>query len=414
MARICIITPGSPGSGPRVVKEATSLAAHGHQVHVIYVRSPIVDRLTADAVAGAAWTYEQVDLSDRKVRGVWRSMQLLARRVFALTGAASAQAQSLVAMPLIARALKHKADLYIAHYVAALTAAAQAAARHRALYAFDAEDFHPGDLPDTPEHAFDNRLIRAIEAALLPGCAYVTAAAPGIAEAYQSEYGLSAPTVVLNVFARSRAAPAPTARGFAEPGPSVYWVSQTIGPDRGLECAVQAIALATTRPHLYLRGVLAEGFEETLIALAAARGVADRLHLLAPGLPSQMEGLAACYDVGLVAETGMTPNHRIALSNKQFTYFLAGLPAVLSDTPGHRSFAALAPGAARVYRTEDPGALARALDAFLGDAEGLAAARAEAFRLGQERFNWDVEQAKLLECVDSALANSPSASRGDG
>ena len=50
--------------------------------------------------------------------------------------------------PLTAAAKRVPADLYIAHYPAALPAAAIAARRHGALYAFDAEDFHLGDLPD--------------------------------------------------------------------------------------------------------------------------------------------------------------------------------------------------------------------------------------------------------------------------
>src|SRR5437868_48615 len=83
-----------------------------------------------------------------------------------------------------AQALAVKADLYIAHYDAALWAARAAARRHGGLYAFDAEDFHPGDLEDRPEHTFANTLIHTLEAECLPGCAYMTAASPGIADAY--------------------------------------------------------------------------------------------------------------------------------------------------------------------------------------------------------------------------------------
>jgi hypothetical protein len=116
-----------------------------------------------------------------------------------------------------------------------------------------------------------------------------------------------------------------------------------------------------------------------------------------------MELLAADYDVGLAAETGHTTNRKIALTNKQFVYFLAGLPAVLSDIPAHRTFAAQAPGAVRLFETESAPALARALDDLLCDPAGLAQARRAAYDLGQRRFNWDIEKPKLLACVQRAL-----------
>ena len=150
---------------------------------------------------------------------------------------------------ITAAALEVRADLYIAHYPAALPAAAKSAARHGAHYAFDAEDFHLGDLPDLPEHERERRQLRAIEGAYLPGAAYVTASSPGIADAYARAYGIKRPAVVLNVFPLSRAPASTTPRGTAEPGPSLYWFSQTIGPDRGLETAVAAIGRARSRPH---------------------------------------------------------------------------------------------------------------------------------------------------------------------
>ena len=193
----------------------------------------------------------------------------------------------------------------------------------------------------------------------------------------------------------------PTPTGTAEPGPSVYWFSQTIGPDRGLECAVQAIGRARVRPHLYLRGSPASGFLDRLQTIAAAAGAAGRLHILSPAAPSEMERLAASYDVGFSGEPGHTRNNRTALGNKLFTYLLAGLPVVMSDIPAHRAFAPEAGEAARLYTTDDADSLAAALDLVLGDPALLAAARAAAFRLGQTRFNWDIEKAKLLDLVKS-------------
>src|SRR6185295_20384560 len=101
------------------------------------------------------------------------------------------------------------------------------------------------------------------------------------------------------------------------------------GPDRGLECALAAIALARVSLHLHLRGTAAAGYEATLKQKATALGVSDRLHLHSSGPPSEMARLAASFDAGLVSETGMTLNRRVNLSNKQFTYLLGGVPIVM-------------------------------------------------------------------------------------
>jgi glycosyltransferase involved in cell wall biosynthesis len=307
-----------------------------------------------------------------------------------------------IAPDLVTAALSVRADLYIAHYPAALPAAAIAAQHHQALYAFDAEDFHLGDAPEGPEHHAERRMIHAIEARYLPGCAYVTAASPGIADGYVQAYGIPRPTVVLNVFPRSQGPSRSTSRGTAAP-PSIYWFSQTIGTDRGLECAVRAIGRARTRPHLYLRGTPAAGFLDCLRIIAREVGAGERLHVLPPTEPAEMARLAAAYDVGLVGETGHTQSRRIALTNKQFTYLLAGIPVLMSDIPAHRTFAPSLGEAARLYPVDDDAALAQALDALLGDPVSLATARNTAWRLGQERFNWDVEQSALLGCVAAAL-----------
>lgn len=410
---ICLVTPGHLSTNPRLVKEADALSARGYAVSVVSADYLDWARAADAEFATRAWR------SVARLR--WgpgtplrrRLPQVLGQRAAASLVRAGLRSQRLIERAwhplvpsLVAAAAGQRADLYVAHYPAALPAVAAAAARHGARYAFDAEDFHLGDPPPGAAHDAVRAATRAIESRYLPGCAYVTAASPGIADAYVDSYGIRRPEVVLNVFPLSAGVARPTAAGSARPGPSVYWFSQTIGPDRGLECAVRAIGLAASAPHLYLRGRLADGYAEVLTATAGQAGVADRIHVLAPAAPSQMERLAAEYDVGLVAETGATPNRRIALTNKLFSYFLAGIPAIASDIPAHRVIAASAPDAIHLYPVEDPAALAARLDALLEPSgRTLAASRAAAHRVALERFSWDLEQHRLVACVRAALGD---------
>jgi glycosyltransferase involved in cell wall biosynthesis len=410
-ARICLITQLHVSMNPRLVKEADALAEAGYEVLVI---APDFSKPAREADA---------DFSDRPWHVVaspqfgpdapWliRSRELVRRhaaRILVRGGRLEypfiiRAAWHSSTPDLVAAAKRVKADLYIAHLLAALPAAAIAARLHGARYAFDAEDFHLGDPPDGQAHELERRMTRCIEGRYLSGCAYVTAASPGIADAYKQTYGINQPATVLNVFPRAEAPRGPRHKGTAEPGPSVYWFSQTIGPNRGLECAVRAIGLARSRPHLYLRGILAAGFSDQLQILVNEAGVTDRVHVLSPAPSCEMARLAAVYDLGLSGETGHTPNRRIALTNKLFTYLLAGLPVVASRVASHVSFAAEAGSAVRLYTVDDADELATTLDGLLEDPQALAAARAAAFALGQKRYNWDIEKSVFLQRVAAAL-----------
>ncbi|HEV2551863.1 MAG TPA: glycosyltransferase [Stellaceae bacterium] len=384
------------------MKEAQALYDEGNDVTVIATRTlAAVDSLDEPVLAKSPWRVNRLDLRSRRVRWFHRFRQMTHARAFWVTGWARFAdcGASAFTGPLISAAKRIPADLYIAHYPAALPAAAIAARQQGAQYAFDAEDFHLGDWPDDPEHEPERRITYALEGRYLHRCAYITAASPGIADAYVRAYGVGRPTVVLNVFPRSRAPNAPTLAGTVVPGPSVYWFSQTIGPGRGLECAVLAIGRARTRPHLYLRGSPASGFLERLRAIAIEAGVVDKLQVLPPAPPGEMEHLAAPYDLGLSGEPGHTPNNRIALGNKLFSYILAGVPIVMSDIPAHSVFASQMGEAGKLYRVNDADSLASALDSILGDMAALARARAAAFDLGQTRLNWNVEKTILLGLI---------------
>lgn len=405
MARICLVTPGHVATNPRIVKEADALSEVGHDVRVIAADYIPWAREADKIFRDRGWTVQRTLPFGPHAPWSTRLRQIVRQRAARLLADRGSDQAAVIcaawhplAPDLVKATMSVVADLYVAHYPAALPAAALAARRHGAKYAFDAEDFHLGDFPDDQSHDNDRRLLRRIEERWLHGCAYMTAASPGIADAYAATYGVTRPTVVLNVFPRTHAPSASTAKGTTTPGPSIYWFSQTIGPDRGLECAIQAVGLASAKPHLYLRGNPAAGFPARLKALAAEAGASDRLHVLPLAAPNEMERLAAAYDLGFVGETGGTWNRRIALTNKQFSYLLAGIPALLSDIPAHRDFADKAAGAVKLFPVDDPLALAAVIDDLL-DPRRLAAARKAAFELGRLRFNWENEKRIIQDLV---------------
>jgi glycosyltransferase involved in cell wall biosynthesis len=409
MKHICIITPGNVGSNPRVVKEADALVEAGYEVRVVAGDMvPWVRGRDATILSRARWRYDLVAPSSRFTYAFLRFRRELAKKALSFgieKLSIAVSAHSTITGQLTAAAVREAADLYIAHYTAAVPAAAAAASRHETLFSFDAEDFHLGELAvDGPAR----RAIQVIEQTFLPYCSYITAASPLIAEAYARTYDVSPPTVVLNVFPLTHAPVGPMPTGTVVPGPSLYWFSQTVGPDRGLETAVAALSLARSRPHLYLRGAKASGYFERLNKIAKMSGVEERVHFLEPAAPAEMERLAAAYDIGLVTDIGHVENRRIALTNKLFTFLLAGLPVVASAIPAHRNLASELGSALALYDPYSPAQLASAVDSLLLEPSRLADARRTAWRLGQEHYNWDCEHIKLIAAVERALHNERS------
>jgi glycosyltransferase involved in cell wall biosynthesis len=243
---------------------------------------------------------------------------------------------------------------------------------------------------------------RATEARYIPACDYVTAASPGVADAY-GRLARRRPAVVLNVFplADRPAAPLPVQRGPLQ----LYWFSQTLGPSRGLEQAVAALAeLTDGSAELHLRGFCSPGYRAATEDRARNLGVhANRIIWHPPAPPDEMTRLAAHHAVGLSLETGETPNADVALANKVFTYLLAGVPVIATATTAHRELAKECASAMRLVAPHDAKGLAAIVRQWMDSPIDLAHARESAWRLGTEQFNWDREQHTFLEIIQSVL-----------
>lgn len=188
--KVCFLTTGQPSTNPRLVKEADALVEQGCKVHVIYTHwADWATRTDRELLSSRSWTHSRVGGSpDRERLRYWgsRLRHSLGRRALSrgFSGRfVEKRALSRTSPELEAAGKASTADLYIAHNLGALPAAVAAARKQGALAGFDAEDFHSGMNPGertTPE----DKLATAVEARLLRSCAYVTAASPGIGEAY--------------------------------------------------------------------------------------------------------------------------------------------------------------------------------------------------------------------------------------
>lgn len=409
MARICLLTPTQPSVNPRIVKEADALAEAGHQVHVLCGHTVAwADESDILLLRKRNWTCSYVGGVPGSVRHWWTRVRHGGVRRFAQTWKLSRKiaccALARITPELRAAALRVDADLYIAHYAGALAAAGAVARRRGVLLAFDAEDFESGYYEYKSGRRAIDQLTEDIEREYLPDCCYVTAASAGIGAAYAAKYGIARPTTVLNVFPRSE-----RPLGFRETDPKeplkLHWFSQTIGGDRGLEDVIGAMAmLGDSKIELHLRGRCASGYQEQLLRTAKKRGVDPAtIKFSPPAVSEEMIRLSAEYDVGLALEPPITANRDLCVANKIFSYVLAGNAVAASSTSGQKAIVEKLGSAGFLYEPGDCEALARGLRVWHDDRSKLDQARREAWSLGTNTFNWDIEKKKLVEVVDSVL-----------
>ena len=414
-ASICLVSPGNLASNTRLIKEADALHEAGYRVTAIACNyTEALESYDDEIARTVGWTAVRVPrpagerITGAAARLVSRAMDAVGLDI-PVNVAAAAYGGPFAA--LRRAALEHRADFYVAHYVAALPAAAAAAVHHGALLGFDAEDFHSGEGQGGEAEEFRMELVERIEGAVLPSCRHFTAASPLIARAYGSRYGVT-PTTILNVFPLSMAPSSPRPASSPEGGGlRAYWFSQTIGLDRGLQSFIRAMAHTRTRVTLDIRGGNRWGHGETLLALARELGIGDRVSILPMEAPDHMVKLAAEYDLGLSLETDATQSRRLCLTNKIFTYLLAGIPVLMSDTPAQSELAPQLGAAGLLGSLDDPLTMSQALDR-LGDPAVLGESKAVAWRLGRERYNWDYEKKALLASVAAALGTQADPSAG--
>jgi len=407
--RACLVTTGQPATNPRLVKEADALSDVGADVHVIACkfRAWADD---ADAVyASRDWTMHWLRFGEQAPRwkDLWQRARRKGARIFArYVGPRPGLAERSLhyAAPEMNRmALNVPADLYIAHNLSALPPAYHAAQRHDGALGFDAEDFHRGEQPRTFEDPFVRSLTEQVEERYIPQCDYVTAASRGIGEAYADALGIEQPTTILNVFPWSEREQDVSEEALSNEVPagkkSLYWFSQSIGPNRGLEEALQALPHLPSDIILILRGEWRPGYEETFRSQAQALDVNDRVRHLDLVPPDELIPRTSQHDVGLALEQPISRNREICLTNKLFTYLLAGVPFVASLTSGQRPIVEDLPRAARGYEPGDVRGLFKAVSGLLQDEQASNAA----LQAAQDQYCWNVEKNTFLEIVRQTL-----------
>jgi hypothetical protein len=384
-----------------MIKEVNVLLSAGHDVKVYYSfwtgwAKTLEDEAIRDFPPG---TFTEVGGNPFNSPGSYflsRVIYKVAREWFRFLPRLFNFAVSRNARALIRAARSGKADLYIAHNLGALPAACLAAKKWQTTCGFDAEDYHRGEFENTSGK--DYRIAVRAEEAYIPQCDYITAASPLIAKAYNKLVPSKGITTINNVFSRRYRQPRP------EKTPDkplrLFWFSQSVGPARGLEQVIEALnVLPDCEIGLFILGNCPPVFREQLLGAAHRPG---QIHFLEPVAESEIFRLAAGFDIGLASELPHCENRDICLTNKLFTYLLAGNAILASRTSAQENFIKEHPGIGDLYQNGDVAGLAGILQRLYADRVQLHDRRTCAWELS-DTLNWEKESVIFLSIIRSVL-----------
>ncbi len=173
---------------------------------------------------------------------------------------------------------------------------------------------------------------------------------------------------------------------------------------RGILEVVQAMALARSGARLQLVGKFSEAEAERTAKGGAGWGRVDPLGFLdRDGVRDVLQRAVAGLVTFLPA-----PNHIDAQPNKMFEYMSAGVPVIASHFPLWREIVE-GNECGLCVDPLNPQAIADAIDRLAADPATAEQMGRNGQKAVQERYNWGIEERKLLAFYDALLARSKTA-----
>lgn len=397
---IVLITTGQPSCNPRIVKEANALTQAGCEVTVLYCFFiDWAEREDKKLLKNVNWKYRLIGGSpfEKKTTYFFTRLRFKINRIlhsfFGNSFLLAERSQARCYDELLKAAKSIKADWYIGHNLGALPIAAVAAKYNRAKAGFDFEDYHRGE-HDASAIAIINRNI-FLENKYLPLLEYCSTASDLITSTTQQNHANFKGKIITidNCFPLSQQVSF-CKKKEGDNTLQLFWFSQTIGSNRGLEEVLDAlIVMNDPTIHLTLVGRLDASIEQIINCKGGI--LLNNIHFKGIIPPDDLPDLASRMDVGLALETGFSENNSMALSNKIFTYLLAGNAIILSNTKMQIEFN-------NKYRvgelidTENTNGLKQAIR-FYQNFENLNKQRKHNYELAKRELNWEKESKKLLE-----------------
>lgn len=408
MAKILILIGAHLCTAPRPQKEAETFANAGHDVTVAgFWFDPELVKRDCQLASNKKWRFEPIidyqPTQRLKHLGI-RLQGRLAKEAFQRFGIFSPVLLGYGAKAMLKFARKAKADLTIVHSEAGLWVGNHLLDEGLRV-GVDFEDWFSEDLLPAARNARPIVHLKKLESRLARDCNYCLTTSYALASTLAEAYQVEQPTVIYNTFPwaeRKQIDNQQHDRKNIEL-PSLHWFSQTIGPGRGLETLFQALPHLKIPLEIHLRGNCSESTRQWL-----KLSVPDRWQdaiFIHPTVPNQeLLSRIAEHDIGLALELKDILSRNLTITNKLFQYLQAGLAIIATDTTGQREIISQNPEVGSLIPSENPIALAQAIEGLLCNPEKLANAKATALKIASEKFCWEKQIKNLSQALLKALS----------
>ncbi|HYL40550.1 MAG TPA: glycosyltransferase, partial [Candidatus Binatus sp.] len=302
------------------------------------------------------------------------------------------------------------ADIHHAHDLEALPAAILAARRDAGLVVYDKHELFTGKRWLAAQPGWARRAVEVWERRTVRSVSALITVNTAVAAVLQARLHPRRTTVVHNCPPRwtppsDASDPLRAALGLAAETPIALYHGG-LARHRGIEELIAAIREPGLEAvHAVFLGYGA--FEAELRAMAADPAQRGRVHVLPAVTPDELLAWIAPADVAVLAIQPNTQNHRLSTPNKLFEAIAAGVPVVASDFPAIRPIVADDPGGPLGVLVDptDVGAVAGAIRGLLDlPPSERATLRARCFAAARERWNWEIESARLVALYAELVA----------
>lgn len=222
-------------------------------------------------------------------------------------------------------------DFIIGHNLGALYPSWVLARKRDIAYAFDVEDYHPGESSAQIVSGEVERR-KFLLSSLLPNVTYYSYASPMIGTHTSQLFHTSLflrRFVVNNCFSQDEFIPPSSTDAKLR----LVWFSQNISKDRGIEWMLPM--LDTFKDQITLTLIGSPNLEFTVEYLTER----SYIEIVSPLSQKTLNRYLSAFDIGLAIELDTTDlNRQICLTNKIWAYLQAGLFILATDTPAQRLF----------------------------------------------------------------------------
>jgi hypothetical protein len=398
MKSILFLTSNNLATNPRLVKEL-ELARQSYKCTVFYFNlSNWSDTLDAEICTSMPDVVFKILPTGKEALSIWLFSSLierLARLLYptfkgSLRLNAFAHSKRSLLLWLAIRWQPYKYDLIIAHNLASLYPAYSFSKLQNTPFAFDLEDYHPGEAIATDSENEINRR-KYLMKILLPAGSYVSYASPLIGEAFQN---LLKDKIKPKHFLINNSFPSKdfeVTQEIVAEKLSLVWFSQNISSGRGLELVVPVLYKFRNQISLTLIGNLNNAFYNKFLKLYD-----DVLVYVLPMRQKELHAILPSFDIGLAIELSAADSNRDkCLTNKIFAYSQAGLYILATDTEAQKLFINQNPNVGEIMKqtSED---FELAIQATLTNAEEIKQGKMCRQKKAR-KLAWEHESGKILE-----------------